>query len=67
MFAGSDAGGDRAAVFYNLMGTTKLNGVSQMLCLRAVFARIAWHPANRIDERLPWNLAGELKPTSSTA
>jgi transposase len=57
LFAGSDAGGDRAATFYSLIGTAKLNGLDPEAYLRAVLERIAEHPINRIDELLPWNLA----------
>jgi transposase len=60
LFAGSDAGGDRAAAFYSLIGTAKLNGIDPELYLRTVLARIASHPVNRIDELLPWNLAAHL-------
>jgi hypothetical protein len=56
LFAGSDAGGDRAAAFYSLIGTAKLNGLDPEAYLRAVLERIAEHPINRIDELLPWNL-----------
>ena len=57
LFAGSDAGGDRAAAFYSLIGTAKLNGLDPEAYLRAVLERIAEHPINRVDELLPWNLA----------
>lgn len=57
LFAGSDAGGDRAAAFYSLIGSAKLNGLDPEAYLRAVLERIAEHPINRIDELLPWNLA----------
>ena len=57
LFAGSDAGGDRAAAFYSLIGTAKLNGLDPEAYLRTVLERIAEHPINRIDELLPWNLA----------
>lgn len=57
LFAGSDAGGDRAAAFYSLIGTAKLNGLDPEAHLREVFTRIADHPINRIDELLPWNVA----------
>lgn len=56
LFAGSDAGGERAAAFYSLIGTAKLNGLDPEAYLREVFARIAEHPVNRIDEPLPWNI-----------
>lgn len=57
LFAGSDAGGDRAAAFYSLIGTAKLNGLDPEAYLRELFTRIAEHPINKIDELLPWNVA----------
>ena len=56
LFMGSDAGGERAAAFYSLMETAKLNGLDPECYLREVFERIAEHPINRIDELLPWNI-----------
>ena len=56
LFAGSDAGGERAAAFYSLIGSAKLNGLDPEAYLRDVFSRIAEHPINRISELLPWNL-----------
>ena len=53
---GSDAGGERAAAFYSLVETAKLNGLDPEAYLREVFTRIADHPINRIDELLPWNI-----------
>ena len=55
MFAGSDAGGERAAAIYSLIGTAKLNGLDPEAYLRNVLSCIADHPINRIDELLPWN------------
>lgn len=57
LFAGSDAGGERAAAIYSLIGTAKLNGLDPEAYLRDVLARIADHPINRIQELLPWNVA----------
>ena len=36
VFAGSDAGGERAAAIYSLIGTAKLNGINPEKCLHAV-------------------------------
>jgi transposase len=60
LFAGSDAGGERAAAIYSLIGTAKLNGLDPEAYLRHVLACIASHPINRIDELLPWNVAERL-------
>jgi hypothetical protein len=57
LFAGSDAGGERAAAIYTLLGTAKLNRFDPELYLRHVLERIGDHPINRISELLPWNLA----------
>jgi hypothetical protein len=54
--AGSDAGGDRAAAFYSLIGSAKLNGLDPEHYLRTVLARVADHPVKQIVELLPWNL-----------
>ena len=57
LFAGSDAGGERAAAIYSLIGTAKLNDIDLETYLRDVLARVADHPVNRIDDLLPWNAA----------
>jgi transposase len=56
LFAGSDAGGQRAAAMYSLIGSCKLSKIDPESYLRYVFERIADHPINRIDELLPWNV-----------
>ncbi|MFQ5467173.1 MAG: IS66 family transposase [Kiloniellaceae bacterium] len=55
LFAGSDRGGERAAVMYTLIVTAKMNDVDPQAWLADVLARIADHPARRLDELLPWN------------
>jgi transposase len=62
LFAGSDAGGERAAAIYSLIGTAKLNDIDPEAYLRDVLTRIADHPINRIDDLLPCNLDSELAP-----
>ena len=55
LFAGSDAGGHRAAAMYSLIETAKLNGLDPQLYLTDVLGRIADHPARQIAELLPWH------------
>jgi transposase len=56
LFAGSDAGGERAAAIYSLVGSAKLHGLDPQAYLRHVIERIAEHPVNRIEELLPWRV-----------
>jgi transposase len=55
LFAGSDAGGQRAAAIYSLIEAAKLNGLDPQMWLRDVLVRIADHPVNRVSAFLPWN------------
>ncbi|WP_193059183.1 IS66 family transposase, partial [Pseudomonas sp. K8] len=57
LFAGSDAGGERAAAIYSLVGTAKLNGLNPQAYLAYVLEHIAEHPINRVSELLPWNIS----------
>jgi hypothetical protein len=58
LFAGSDAGGDRAASIYTLVRTAKLNDINPEAYLRDTLAKIAeGHPINRIDDLMPWKTA----------
>jgi transposase len=67
LFAGSDRGGQRAAAMYSLIVTAKLNEVDPQAWLADVLARIAEHPAHRIDELLPWNWRPRSTPRSQAA
>jgi transposase len=55
LFAGSDAGGRRAAALYSLIESAKLNRLDPQRYLADVLARIADHPARAIAQLLPWN------------
>jgi transposase len=57
LFAGSNAGGERAAAIYSLLGSAKLNGLDPEIYLHQILERIADHPISRIEELLPWNLS----------
>jgi len=67
LFAGSDRGGQRAAAVYSLIVTAKLNNVDPQAWLADVLARIADHPAHRIDQLLPWNWQPRSAPQSQAA
>jgi transposase len=55
LFAGSDRGGQRAAKMYSLIVSAKMNDIDPQAWLADVLARIADHPAHRLEELLPWN------------
>jgi transposase len=65
-FAGSDEGGRRAAAMYTLIETAKLNGIDPRAWLADVLARLPGHPAQRLDELLPWNWQ-KFQPISAAA
>jgi hypothetical protein len=55
LFAGSDRGGERAAVMLTLIHTAKLNDVDPQAWLADVLARIADHKITNLAALLPWN------------
>ena len=52
-FAGSDAGGHRAAAVYALIKTCKMTDVDPQAWLANVLARLPDHPASKVADRLP--------------
>jgi len=69
LFAGSRAGGERAAALYTVIQTCKAGGVDPQAYIADVIARIAddW-PASRWDELLPWNWVSPAdQPTAQAA
>ena len=67
LFAGSDAGGERAAAIYSLIGSAKLNGLDPEAYLRFVIDRIAEHPVNRVADFLPWAVASQIISPSAAS
>ena len=59
LFAGSDAGGRRAAIMYSLIASCKLCEIDPFAYLRDVIDRVSTHPARRIAELTPagWKAA----------
>jgi transposase len=55
LFAGSDHGGERAAVMYTLIQTARLNDVDPQTWLADVLARINDHNVQKLDALLPWS------------
>jgi transposase len=55
LFAGSDRGGERAALILTLIRTAKLNDVDPRAWLADILARIADHKITALAALLPWN------------
>ena len=66
-FAGSDAGGHRAAAVYTLIETCKMNDVDPQAWLADVLARLPDHPASKIADLLPWNWKANQPQNSAAA
>jgi hypothetical protein len=64
-FLGSDTGGDRAAVFYTIIQSCRLNGVNPEAYLTDIITRIDTHPASQIDALLPWNWRRNLEDAAA--
>lgn len=55
MFAGSEAGAERAAIIYSLVASCKLNGLDPFAYFRDVLEKVTSWPASKIDDLLPSN------------
>ena len=69
LFAGSRAGGERAAAIYSVIETAKLNGIEPQAYIADAMEKIAggW-PASRWDELMPWNWkSSETAPIAQAA
>jgi transposase len=68
LFAGSKAGGERAAAIYTVIETCKLNGVEPQAYIADVIAKIAgdW-PASCWDELMPWNWCRDIERVAEAA
>ncbi len=61
LFAGSDRGGERAAVMYTLIQTARLNDVDPQAWLADVLARINDHKITDLAALLPWRWAAAME------
>jgi transposase len=66
-FAGSDAGGRRAAAVYTLIETCKMNDVDPQAWLADVLARLPDHPANKVADLLPWTWKANQRSNTAVA
>ncbi len=67
LFAGSDRGGDRAALMYTLIQTARLNDIDPQAWLADVLARLNDHPIRDLDQLLPWKWRATSEPVSHAA
>lgn len=68
LFAGSQAGGERAATLYTVIETAKANGVEPESYIADITAKLAagW-PASSWDELMPWNWQPPAPPLAQAA
>ena len=64
MFAGSDAGGQRAACIYTMVETAKMHGLNPQSYLADIVGRIADHPSRqtRRPAALELDTLAQLRP-----
>jgi transposase len=63
-----EGGGERAEVFYTLIGTCKRLGINPFEYLKDVIDRVSSHPASRVRELLPrfWQAARQPETANAT-
>ena len=63
LFAGSDAGGVRAAKLYSLIASAKRHALEPYAYLRALFERLPSQPVHRLHELAPasWAASSESR------
>ena len=66
LFAGSEAGGRRAALFYTLIETAKLNDVNPHAYLVDVLTQLPTAKAKDLDALLPWNFRPKITPADTS-
>jgi len=66
MFAGSEAGAQRAAIIYSLVASCKLHQIDPFAYFADVLKRVSTHPADEIDELLPTNWKKSHPPSTTT-
>jgi transposase len=62
LFAGSEAGGRRAAQFYTLIESAKFNSVNPNAYLTHVLTELPSARAKDLDALLPWNFKSPSVP-----
>jgi transposase len=62
LFAGSEGGGQRAALFYSLIESAKLNGIDPYAYLVDVLTKLPSAKARDLDVLLPWNYRPQPPP-----
>jgi len=68
LFAGSKAGGERAAAIYTVIETCKLSGVEPQAYIADVIEKVAGNwPAARWDELMPWNWRPDFQTIAEAA
>jgi len=64
LFAGSEAGAERAAIIYSLVASCKLNGHDPFAYFSDVLKKVTTWPASQIDDLLPANWTPPAKSTA---